>query len=248
MKRVIRTAVVATLSLSVLALLQPGAARADQPAKGKPESLDEILNQAASAAEAPKPEPAPAPAKEAPAKEIKVAAAARAPSKPAAPATPAGPPPPPPTDDNDGTGEAPAPGQLTAVAPSSTPRRRGNYQLGPLDCRVLDGAGIERLLPKKVVAGEEPDVLCRIVVTQPGDVLSEEHNVSLAVLVGGKQTHKETRKVRISSIGRRAMVFVIPAERIASEETALVTLQALLSQPATPAAGQSVKFTVETED
>jgi len=164
-------------------------------------------------------------------------AAQPAPAQPAAPAT----------DDNDGTAEAPAPTPLAAM-PATVARGRGPYQLGALDCRVLDGAGIERILPPKLVSGEEPDLLCRILVTQPASVASQPHQLTLTVSVGDRQTYREVRAVRMSSIGRRALVFVVPADRIATDNNAPVLIHAALSAPAQPAAGQSVEFSVETED
>src|SRR5436189_271540 len=81
--------------------------------------------------------------------------------------------------DTDSTTEAARPTALTAVAPTSVPRRAGPYELGPLDCRVLDGAGIERLLPKKITAGEEPDILCRVLITQAATVQLAPHELTL---------------------------------------------------------------------
>ena len=246
----------------------PGKTAAAPPKKE--ENLDEILQQAASAGE-PAVEKQPEPAKVDPAKvdpakagtakapadaakagaakpqekvDEKKAAAATATAKDAKPAEPAAPL----TDDNDTSAEAAKPAVLAAVQQTGETRRRGPYDLGPLDCRVLDGAGIERLLPPRIVAGEEPDILCRVVVTQPANVLTTEHDVTLSVTVGPKETFRQTRRVRIGSVGRRAMVFVIPADKISSDDAAQVKLHALLSAPATPGGGREVKFTVETED
>ena len=104
------------------------------------------------------------------------------------------------------------------------------------------------MLRSELVAGEEPDVLCRVIVTQPGDIVSSEHSLTLSVLVGGKETWKQQRKVRMSSIGRRAMVFVVPMDKIASDDEAIVTFNAVLSQPATPAGGRIVKVKVRPLD
>src|SRR5579871_434709 len=114
-------------------------------------------------------------------------------------------PPPPPTDDNDATTEAARPTVLAAIAPASAPRRPGPYELGALDCRVLDGAGIERLLPKKMTTGEEPDLLCRILITQPATVSLAPHELTLTVTVGNRATYQQVRPVRMSSVGRRAL-------------------------------------------
>ena len=156
-------------------------------------------------------------------------------------------PPPTGTDDNDASPEAAKVAKLEAVKQEKQ-KHRGPYQLGQLDCRTLDGAGIERVLPGQIVAGEEPDILCRVVVTQPGDIVSEEHSLTLSVLVGGKETWKQTRKVRMSNIGRRSLVFVIPMDKISSDDPTTVTMSAVLSPPADPGAGRVVKFKVEALD
>lgn len=151
------------------------------------------------------------------------------------------------TDDNDNAGEAVRPKALEAVRPAAQPRRPGPYEMGPLDCRMLDGAGIERLLPPKFIAGEEPDLLCRIVVTQPATVTTAPHALTVTVNVGANATYQQKRNVRVSSIGRRALVFVIPADRISSEDLARVVVRADLSAPANPAS-RTIKFNVEPAD
>lgn len=151
------------------------------------------------------------------------------------------------TEDNDDAAEAAKVTKLEAVKQAAK-RHIGPYELGNLDCRTLDGAGIERVLKSEIVAGEEPDVLCRIIVTQPGDIASAEHSLTLSVLVGGKETWRQQRKVRMSSIGRRAMVFVIPMDKIASDDETTVTFSAVLSPPATPGAGRQVKIKVRPLD
>ena len=242
---VIRNAIVGGLSL--LALAAPSVFGDEKP-KEKKETLEQLLQEA------------PPPASEAhdaaaTPGQRKVASATNPAEKPAdkaanpavhvaAPAVDTAPP----TDDNDGTTEAARPAALQAVKSKGEPRHRGPFELGPLDCRVLDGAGIERMLPKKVVAGEEPDLLCRVVVTQPPTVMSESHQVTLTVNVGPKETFRQVRKVRMSSIGRRALVFVIPADKVASYDAAEVRLLASLSPPALPGGGREVKFVVEPEE
>ena len=173
----------------------------------------------------------------APAKAPSVKPMAKGAEQPAAPVT----------DDNDTTGEAVRPTALKAVQPIARPRLPGPYELGELDCRMLDGAGIERLLPKKIVAGEEPDLLCRVLVTQPATVAATTHALTLTVLVGSKPTYQQQRSVRISSVGRRSIVFIVPADRISSEDAAAVTLRAVLSAPAKPP-NREVKFVVEPAD
>ena len=56
------------------------------------------------------------------------------------------------------------------------------------------GLGIERVLPKRVTAGEEPDLLCRIQVEQPPTVSTEAHTVTLAVNVGGRRPSEKCAK------------------------------------------------------
>ena len=222
------------------------------PAKGagKPpaESVEDVMEQAASAGNRPE-ETTPPPKAEEKKPEEKKPAAAKTPAPPHA-AQPAQPqqPGPPPTDDNDASAEAAAPTALVAVQQTGETRRRGPYELGKLDCRILDGAGIERLLPSKIVAGEEPDILCRIVVTQPANVATLPHTLTLTVTVGANETFRQVRKVRISSVGRRAMVFVVPSDKISSDDPAQVKLHALLSSPASPGGGQDAKFEIFQED
>jgi hypothetical protein len=172
-----------------------------------------------------------------------VVAATRAPARPAK----ADEPPAPITDDNDTTAEAVRPKALEAVAPATRPRAMGAYELGALDCRMLDGAGIERILPKKMIAGEEPDLLCRVLVTQPATVAMAAHTLTLTVSVGGKATYQQARTIRMSSVGRRSVVFVVPADRISSEDAATVAMRAVLSAPAKPPT-REVKFVVEPAD
>jgi hypothetical protein len=254
-----------TLILSMGLSLLAASAWADQPAKGKGESVEDLLEQAGRSAAAPAAAPAPAPApavepKAEPANKLtpkQIAAAREAKERALRGANGAAhvevkntgaAPPPTGTDDNDATSEAARPEQLQAVQSNGAVRRHGPYELGRLDCRILDGAGIERLLPRKIVAGEEPDILCRIIVTQPADVASEEHTLSMAVSVGSKETFRQVRKVRISNVGRRAMVFIIPSDKIASDDTTKVKVSAQLSAPAMPGTGQAAEFTVETQD
>ena len=244
-------------SAPALAEAPPGpSAGKGKAAKG--ETRDEILQEAAAAGERPseagKPADAVASGNQvggaAPAKGAEAASprAGGKGEKHAGPGAKATTPSAPPTDDNDATGEATRPKALVAVAGTDKPRVRGPYELGPLDCRVLDGAGIERILPSRIVAGEEPDLLCRTVVTQPPTVATQAHELTLSVYVGQRETFHQTRNVRMSSIGRRALVFVVPADRIATYDPATVKIQALLSAPADPPTGRHVKFTVESED
>src|SRR5258706_482307 len=58
---------------------------------------------------------------------------------------------------------------------------------------------------------------------------------------------QQVRSVRISSAGRRAVVFVVPADRISSEEAARVTMRAQLSGLSKPGV-REVKFVVEPAD
>ena len=51
-----------------------------------------------------------------------------------------------------------------------------------------------------------------------------------------------------SSVGRRSLVFVIPADKISSDDATQVRIQAVLSAPATPGGGRLVKFAIETLD
>ncbi len=127
------------------------------------------------------------------------------------------------------------------------PRKTGAYELGPLDCRMLDGAGIERVLPKKLIVGEEPDLLCRIVVTQPATVASAPHTLTLVTKMGDQTTYQQAREVRISSVGRRALVFVIPADRISAEDGGKVTINISLSDLAKPAT-REVQVVMEPAD
>lgn len=170
----------------------------------------------------------------------RVATATKTPAKPEEP-------PPPPTDDNDTTAEAARPVALEAVKPATSPRRPGAYELGALDCRMLDGAGIERVLPKKITAGEEPDLLCRVLVTQPPTVATAVHELALTVALGNKITYQQVRTVRVSAVGRRSIVFIVPADRISSEDAAKVTMKVVLSAPAKPPAHE-IKFVVEPAD
>lgn len=216
-------------------------ASAGSDTKGKPpeETIDQILER-----NAPPPSDQP-PEKAAPTAPAPPADKAGAPTKAAA--KPEGPPPAPLTDDNDTTAEAARPKALEAVKPTARPRVPGPYELGELDCRMLDGAGIERVLPKKIVAGEEPDLLCRVMVTQPATVATASHSLTLTVVVGSKPTYQQQRAVRVSSVGRRSLVFVIPADRISSEDTAKVSLRAQLSSPAKPPS-RELGFVVEPAD
>ena len=168
-----------------------------------------------------------------------------APVKPA-PARPA-PPPERVTDDNDVTEAAPPPPVLRQVPGANLARRPGPYDLGELDCRVLDGAGVERLLPKKMVSSEEADVLCRVIVTQPQGVAAAQHTLTLSVLAADKVVYSQVRPVRIGSVGRRAIVFVVPADRFASDDNVRITVRVELSAPARPAV-RDAKFSIETLD
>jgi hypothetical protein len=112
---------------------------------------------------------------------------------------------------------------------------------------MLDGAGIERILPKKIIAGEEPDLLCRVLVTQPATASTATHKLTLTVTLGEQATYQQVRSVRMSAIGRRAVVFIVPADRISSEDKAQVTMRAVLSAPAKPGT-REIKFTVEPAD
>ena len=58
---------------------------------------------------------------------------------------------------------------------------------------------------------------------------------------------QQSRNVRMSSIGRRAVLFVVPADRITTDDGAQVTLKVTLSAPAKPAT-REVKISVESED
>lgn len=217
------------------------------PAPKREETIEEIMERATQ----PEAEPEAKPEQTSPkAADPKATAPAdKAAVKPATPAAPARPAEPqaPPTDDNDSTAEAARPAALTAVAPATSPRRPGPYELGALDCRVLDGAGIERILPKKITTGEEPDILCRVLVTQPATVQLAPHELTLTVMLGNKATYQQVRTVRMSSVGRRALVFLVPADRISSEDAARVTMRATLSGPANPPS-REVKFNVEPAD
>lgn len=156
----------------------------------------------------------------------------------AQPAPPANPPPP-----------VVGPGPVTPPpAPEPPVRHPGPYGLGPLDCHVLDGFGRERALPKQFAAGEEPDLLCRIGVVQPPNVSSADHELTLTVYVSGRETYRQARPVRMTAAGQRVMLFIVPAERIASFDPADVVVRAVLSPPARPPAGQGVAFRVEPED
>ena len=219
----------------------------DKGKKGGEETIDSILENAnaapadkgkAAPPAGPRDQPAPAPPSDTPGDE-----AAPVPTKkPPKPVEVA-----PPTDDNDGTQEAARPKALEAVQPVAQPRRPGPYELGALDSGILDGAGIERLMPAKITAGEEPDLLCRIVVTQPATIATSPHLLTVTVNVGATATYQQKRSVRVSSVGRRAIVFVIPSDRISSEEAARVTIRADLSAPANPAS-RTLKFAVEPAD
>lgn len=152
------------------------------------------------------------------------------------------------TESADLTPEAPAPTAFTPVAKVETRSRTlGPYELGPVDCRVLDDAGIERILPSMLNAGEEPDLLCRVLVVQPPNVAAVQHDLSLNVFVGSRLAYQQTRRVRMSSFGRRSILFVIPADRITSYETTQVIVRASLSMPAKPAT-REVRFSLETQD
>ncbi|MSP61159.1 MAG: hypothetical protein EXR72_12605 [Myxococcales bacterium] len=240
---------VLTLSLSVAAsvLWISGAAADPKPQKaGSEETMDQIMEKAAGD------EPVkPAKVDEAPAAKEKAddkpaAKVASAPAKVAKTPKPVEAPAPV-TDDNDTTEEAVRPAALEAVRPVAQPRNPGAYEMGALDCRMLDGAGIERILPKKMMAGEEPDLLCRVIITQPATVATASHTLTLAVTVGAKATYQQVRSVRVSTIGRRSLVFIVPADRISSEDAARVTLRATLSGLAKPPM-REVKFVVEPAD
>jgi hypothetical protein len=248
--RIIHAALALTLLVGGAAFAEDKGGKKGAPPKGpvKEETIDDIL---ASKPDPPPPddkppedakppEVKPADTKAAAKPADKVAAATKAPAKPEEP-------PPPPTDDNDTTAEAARPVALEAVKPTSVPRKPGAYELGALDCRMLDGAGIERVLPKKITAGEEPDLLCRVLVTQPPTVATAVHELTLTVAVGSKITYQQIRTVRVSAIGRRSMVFIVPADRISSEDAAKVTMKVVLSAPAKPPAHE-IKFVVEPAD
>lgn len=199
-------------------------AKTDKPAAAKPapqeETLDDLVGQAPEKA----PEPAAKPAEKAAAADDTV------------------------TDDNDATPEAPPPTALAPVkAEIGMQRTVGPYELGPLDCRVLDGAGIERILPTALTAGEEPDLICRVLVTQPPNVVPATHHLSLHVFLGGRIVYQQKRNVRMSSLGRRSLVFVVPADRFTSFESTRVVIRATLSMPAKPAT-REVRFALETLD
>src|SRR5438477_161158 len=76
-------------------------------------------------------------------------------------------------------------------------------------------------------------------VTQPPTAAAAPHQLTLTVQLanaaGVRATYQQSRNVRMSSIGRRAVLFVVPADRITTDDGAQVTLKVTLSAPAKPA-------------
>jgi hypothetical protein len=78
-------------------------------------------------------------------------------------------------------------------------------------------------------------------------VAAAEHTLTLTVALGSRATYQQVRNVRIGSVGRRAIVFVVPADRISAEDPVKVTMRAVLSGPARPPM-REIRFSVDPAD